>query len=149
MVEVQPERLAVDTLLIANSVEVKDGLLYMLGGGWTRTWPAGGQKYPFDRPLAIGVLLRVPWNETNATHKFAITVVDDDGASVAPKIEGEFVAGRPHDLHQGMSQLVPLAATIPVSLKSHGIYHVRCVVDGEDGVLHSIEFEALERAPTK
>ena len=37
----------VDSLLPANSAELRDGLLFVLGGGWTRCWPEPGQQFPF------------------------------------------------------------------------------------------------------
>ena len=68
-----------------------------------------------------------------------------EGTVVSPLAEGAFSMGRPADIHQGMSQVVPLAVTLPVKLEGPGIYQAELLIDGE--VKKVIEFEALDRPP--
>ena len=63
------ETAAVDFVLMANHVEVVNGLLYVSGGGWTdhhRRLPPDGAPIPPSH-LGIGVSVVVPWNEKNRT----------------------------------------------------------------------------------
>lgn len=144
-IEIPVRHIEVDALFIANGAEVKDGLIYVLGGGWTRCWPLSGQSYPYDRAVALNAIVRVPWSETNTEHSFALRVRTGEGTVVSPLVEGAFSMGRPADIHQGMSQVVPLAVTLPVKLEGPGIYHAELLIDGE--VKKVIEFEALDRPP--
>lgn len=139
-----PERIEVDALFLANGVEVRDGLLYVLGGGWMRCWPRNGQL-PFDKLLPIAMLFRVPYGDTNVEHKFSVSVRDSDEKELIKPGEGAFKVGRPADLTGGMSQIVPMALQPTVKIERTGIYHVVVEIGGEER--RRIAFEALPRAP--
>src|SRR5690606_33349476 len=49
------------TLLLADSAQVADGRLFILGGGL-------GEIGPGPQPMAIAMLLDVPWDQANAPH---------------------------------------------------------------------------------
>ena len=84
-------------LLLANSAEVRESLLYILGGGWD-------QIGPNPQPFAITGYLEIEWDETNRKHEVEILVEDEDGKPLmvqAPsgeyqplKIGSAFTAGR-------------------------------------------------------
>ncbi len=134
-----------DALFLANSAEAQSGLLYVLGGAWSRCWPPPGQQYPYERNLTVAAVIRVPWTETNIQHWFRIAVLDDDGHELGT-MEGDFTTGRAVDVTVGASQVVALAAQVTVTLYGPGIYHV--VADLDDMEAHRIEFEALAARPT-
>jgi hypothetical protein len=135
----------VDALFLANGAETREGLLYVLGGAWSRCWPPDGKKYPYERALHIVAVFRIPWADTNVRHVFKIEVLDDDRYDAAPPITGEFTVGRPSDLTNGASQVIALSAAPPVKLKRPGMYHI--AVSANEVLLKSIEFEALKAAP--
>ncbi len=102
-------------LLLANSAEVRESLLYILGGGWD-------QIGPNPQPFAITGYLEIEWDETNRKHEVEILVEDEDGKPLmvqAPsgeyqplKIGSAFTAGRPPTAPVGTSFNVPLAIPI-------------------------------------
>lgn len=140
------EEVQVDALFLANGAEVREGLLYVLGGGWTRCWPPSGQAYPLERPLPICVLFRVPYHESNREIDFIISVRDGDEREFV-RAEGAFKVGRDVDLTTGMSQLVPMVTVAPARIESPGIYHITVQVSGVEK--RRIAFEALHAPPRK
>ncbi|MCC7366536.1 MAG: hypothetical protein IT303_19415 [Dehalococcoidia bacterium] len=133
----------VDALFLANSAEIRDGLGYVLGAGWTRCWPnaPAGQGYPFDRVLPVVIMLRVPWSETNADHTFALRIEDADSRPLVPAATGNVRAGRSADLTEGASQVVLLSVEARVRLERPGIYHIAADIDGVER--KRIQFEAI------
>ena len=138
---------AIDALFLANSAEVREGLTFILGGGWTRCWPPDG-KIPHQRPLIVVVMFRIPWEETNIEHAMRVQVLDGDGVNILGDeggASGVFKQGRQADLHDGMSQILQAAFTLPVTLERAGIYHV--VVEVDEIELKRIDFEFFETKP--
>lgn len=143
----RPERIELDALFLANSAEVQQGLGYIMGAGWTRTWPQpprGG--FPFQKAVTFVAMMRIPWGETNREHRFAVSLRDEDHHDLLPEqLTGQFTAGRRADLTAGMSQLVTLGASVNVTFQAAGIYHLVFEVDGEE--LKRIAFEILAARP--
>lgn len=91
-----------DTLvLLCDYAEAINGKLYIMGGGWT-VCPPGPHM------MAVVVRVNVPWAETNAKHKLAVFLQDDNGNQVAfgeppkPVIQtGDFEVGRPPGVPTG------------------------------------------------
>lgn len=101
-------------IILADSAEVREGLLFLLGGGWSEVGP-GSQIF------AIAGVLDVEWDETNSPHAAEFTIVEEDGAPLmVPTPTGEqpfkivtnFEVGRPPGGPRGRSFSVPVA--IPV-----------------------------------
>ena len=63
------------TMLLADSAQVADGKLYILGGGWSLT-------VPDPSPSAVAIKLEVGWNETGREHHWELFLEDADGAPV-------------------------------------------------------------------
>jgi hypothetical protein len=137
------ERIDVDALFLANAAESQSGLLYVLGGAWTRCWPPEGHGYPYERGIPIVIIIRIPWGETNVQHIFRVEVNDDDHQPVIAPAKGEFRVGRPPDLTDGASQVLAITITPAVKLSRTGLYHIAVSVD--DVELKAIEFEAIDR----
>lgn len=120
-------------LLLADAAEVREGLLFLLGGGWTEAGPP-------PHPFAIAGLFEVPWEETNQRQRFEITIEDEDGhpLNVATpsgeqpfKIEGGLDVGRPPFAIPGRSFNLPIALMIPpIPWKPGSRYIVRARIDG-------------------
>lgn len=136
----------VDVLMLANSAELREGLLYVLGGGWTRCWPEPGQGFPYDRVIVAAFAIRVDYAETNEEHKFRLEIRDSDEAALGPgQVEGGFTVGRDAHLTAGMSQVVQMAGPLAIKLPSAGVYSVVLSIDGREQ--QRIAFEALSGPP--
>lgn len=104
------------TLILADAAQVADGKLNLLGGGWNTTGPD-------PIPSAIGLVIQVPWDQTNRKHKLELALVDADGhAFMAPtenggfaalKFDAEFEVGRPPGVAPGTPLVSSLAVNIP------------------------------------
>ena len=121
-------------MMLADSAQVSEGKLYILGGGWSVTGPPA--------PSAIALHVEVPWDQTNRRLEWRLELVDSDGYPVmTPDGEGgenpimmggEFEVGRPpghaarrRDRHPARAQPRPL----PLAAASR--YEWRFTIDGE------------------
>jgi len=62
-------------MLLADSAQVSEGKLFVLGGGWSRIGPG-------PTPSAVAIIIEVPWDQTNVTHRWRLELVDSDGRPV-------------------------------------------------------------------
>lgn len=102
-------------ILLADAAQSESGKTHALGLGWNVT----GLPTP---PMALVVLIDVPWNETNTKHKLTIDLVDADGKVVSLgqgplgaetlHLEAEFEAGRPPGIPPGSPIRSELAINI-------------------------------------
>jgi len=101
-------------LLLADSAQVVNGKMYVLGGGWNQIGP---------KPSAMAVVIRfvVPWDETNKKHQWVLRLLDEDGRSVILgnaenarpiEVKGQFEAGRPVGSEPGSDTSIPIAVNI-------------------------------------
>ena len=129
--------------VLCNHAETQNNLLYIAGGGVELAVIEAGQPGPWQVPLAIGMIVRVPWTATNQDHAVKITVLDADGNLVevqngpdkrAPfHAEFRFNVGRPPHLESGESQSVALAINVPVfQFEKLGHYDFVISVDGTE-----------------
>jgi len=122
-------------VFLADSAEVREGLLFTLGGGWNEVGPG-------SQPFAIAGLLEVEWEETNAQHAIEIVFEDEDGAPLMIPIPGgeqplrlatTFEVGRPPGSVRGSSFNVPLALPLlPIPWTPGRRYVVRVSVAGTE-----------------
>jgi hypothetical protein len=113
------------TMLLADAAQVAEGKLFVLGGGLTAVGPR-------PQPLAIALLLSVPWDRANISHHWSLELLDEDGHPVPSAedplaVRGRFEAGRPAGLQPGSPLAVPLAinfATLPVRPGSSYIWQL-------------------------
>ena len=95
------------TMLMADSAQVADKKLYILGGGISVLPPR-------PTPVAVAMILRVPWAMGDSRHSWKLELLDEDFAPVMAKdrpvlVGGEFEARRPEGLKPGISLDVPVA----------------------------------------
>ena len=82
------------TMLLCDHVAAAEGKLYVNGAGWTQTGPE-------PMPSAIAVLVEVPWDRTNRSIGFQLTLRHEDGQDVlqpgpaGPMPERSRIAGDP------------------------------------------------------
>ena len=98
-------------MLLADSCQVADRKLFVLGGGITTIGP---------RPQSLGVAIRieVPWDRANISHDWRLELLDEDGRPVTIQdkplvVTGRFEAGRPAGTRPGTPLSVPLAINFP------------------------------------
>jgi len=122
-------------ILLADSAEVREGVLFLLAGGWNEIGPN-------PQPFAIAGLLEVDWEETNARHSIDIVFEDEDGlplnvltpAGEQPlRLTTAFEVGRPPGSARGSSFNMPLALPIlPVPWAPGRRYIVKISINGNE-----------------
>ena len=106
---------------LADSADSAQGKIYALGIGWNAIMSGA---FPFQQPrIALGVVVQVPYTETNETHTLQIFLEDEDGhrhqlaSGISPdglpvplfEFSTEFAIGRPPQLPAGDAQAIPFA----------------------------------------
>jgi len=99
------------TMLLADSAQVADRKLYVLGGGLSVVGPR-------PQPMGVAIRIEVPWDRANVGHQWRLELLDEDGHPVLINgqplvVHGRFEAGRPAGLKVGTPLSVPLAITFP------------------------------------
>ena len=99
------------SLLLCDWAEVVAGKLYAQGIGWS----VARAGHPLN--MAVALVIRIPYNETNIRHRLEIRLVTDDGRPVPDESDAirggyEFEVGRPPGMVHGDEQIVVLASTI-------------------------------------
>jgi hypothetical protein len=120
----------VDCFLLADSAQVANGKLYMLGGGWARlTVP----QVPDTRPFEIAVRVIVSWTETNRPLHFHLQLENEDGETLLnPPVRAQCSVGRPVHLREGTDQVVPFTFKLnSVTIAKPGRYAFTLEHEGE------------------
>ena len=121
------------TMLLADSAQVADGKLYILGGGWSVTGPE-------PAPSAVGIKIEVERHEIGGVHHWELFLEDADGRPVLVgddvpqpvEVRGEFSVGEPEGVPEGTPVDVPIAINFgPLPLKTGERFTWRLVIDGE------------------
>ncbi len=99
------------TMMLADSAQVADGKLFILGGGITAFGPR-------PQPLGVAIRIEVPWDRANVPHTWRLDLLDEDGHPLTVRekplvVHGRFEAGRPAGLKPGTPLSVPLAINFP------------------------------------
>ena len=122
------------SMMLADSAQVADGKIYMLGGGWSLTGPA-------PTPSAVVIKLDIDRHETGRSHYWELFLEDSDGRPVVGEgpdgampieVRGEFNVGDPEGLMEGVPVDLPIAIGIPpLPLIPGGRYTWRLVINGD------------------
>lgn len=121
------------TMLLADSAQVADGKLYILGGGWSVTGPDAV-------PSAVAIKVGVDWHEFNSQHHWELFLEDADGqlvhfdtpdGSQSIEVRGDFSATAPEGVPAGTPVDVPIAVNFgPIPLEPGSRFTWRIVIDG-------------------
>jgi len=136
----------IEFLILANHAEVRDGLLNLLGGGWTDHWRRIGPGGPPNSHFGIGVGVRIDWNDTNRPHHITLRFETSDGKTVA-KIEGDMEVGRPAGLQPGSSQLAALAFNLDTRWPSAGTFRVTARLGDKAETEKEVTFRVHDQQP--
>ena len=134
------------TLLLCDSAQAVGDKLYILGAGWAFTGPVIG-------PMALAILVSVPWTETNAPHNFRVEMVDVDGQPIRVDndpvlIEGTLEVGRPPGHPAGTPINIPLAFNIPsLALPAGQRFVWRVSIDGTSREEWEVAFNTRPAPP--
>ena len=128
--------------ILCNHAEAVNNLLYIAGGGIEIAFAQPGPP-PYVCNLGIGIMVTVPWGQTNQQHVVDVELLSEDGQPVQVPVSPEaaqplhaqlaFNVGRPPGLTVGEDQHVCLAASLPgLPMPSLGKYEFIVRVDGHD-----------------
>jgi len=123
-----------DYMVLADAVAASDGKLFIHGAGWdTVLIPAA----PTLLTMALGILLRVPWSETNVKHTLELDILDVDGQSVMSgpdwPLRAEVNVGRPTHIEPGDDQTFPLTINLNgTSMERVGTYVIVLKIDEQE-----------------
>ena len=122
------------TMLLADSAQVADGKLNILGGGWSLIGPD-------PAPSAVAIKLEVDWHETDRVHHWELFLEDADGRPVtfmtesgleSIEIRGELSAMRPEGLMEGTPVDIPMAINLgPLPIDPGSRFTWKFLLDGE------------------
>jgi hypothetical protein len=132
----------IEFLFLANHAEVRDGLLFALGVGWSdlyRGQPTAEGQFP-PHHFAVGTSISIPWNETNQPHRLTIRIEQEDQAELS-RVETDIEVGRPPGLSVGANQRVVFALAADVAFPAQGGYRVVAGVDEDE---RSVSFRVLD-----
>jgi hypothetical protein len=127
-------------MMLCDSVQVAEGKLFILGGGWTISGPG-------PTPFGIGSLIEVPWDLANRKQKWMLRLEDQDGKPVevegAGRVElgGEFEVARQLGLPPGVPLVCPLAINFgPLPLPPGGRFVWRMFINGGSNADWTLSF---------
>lgn len=128
--------------ILCDHAEAAEGKLFINGGGIAASLVQ--PQPPHTINLAVGLVIHVPYTETNKVHTLSIRLSDEDGQPVRPwSPEGveqppiqavlPFNVGRPPQLVHGDTQPVPLGMNfLGMPLANLGQYAFIIEVDDEE-----------------
>lgn len=131
---------------LADTVDKVNGKLYVLGAGWN---VIVASRVPMRHPrIGIGLLIRVPYTETDTHHDLSVRLEDADGAILAVadhptdpakklhSLDHRFQIGRPAQLPPGAEQVVPMALNISgLGFADYGNYRFVVTIDSQESAL--------------
>ena len=120
----------ISTALLCDFAEVREGLLFLVGGPITRLW-----RPQFPAPMNVCVALVLEGTEgevAGVAHELQVAVVDADGRAHAEARTGiQAQAQGLGELSPG--EVIPIPVVIPllaVPLPAPGTFDVRILLDG-------------------
>lgn len=134
-------------MLLADSAQVADGKLFILGGGITAVGPQ-------RKPMGVAIRIEVPWDRANVAHQWRLDLLDEDGHPVMVRdqplvVHGRFEAGRPTGLKPGTPLSVPLAINFPaIPVTPGNSYTWQLSIDGTTHIDWRQSFHVREGKPS-
>lgn len=143
----QPE--AIDdlsvTIILAEAAQVADGKLNLLGGGISVLPPR-------PQPMAVAILVRVPWSRADETIAWVCELLTADGipvmaGDVPVLVNGQVAAGRPTGWPEGQTLPVPVVINFSALPVEPGkAYRWRLAIDGASDHDWAVEFSVAPEA---
>lgn len=121
---------SVEFLFLANYAEVRDGLLFTVGAGWSQFYrpvdPEG--PIPLSR-FGLGASVLVPWDETNQPHPLVLWIEREEDEAVLSRLDVNVMLGRPPELPAGSDQREVFGISVEIAFPEPGAYRLRASVD--------------------
>jgi Family of unknown function (DUF6941) len=110
------------TMLLCDAADEAGGKLYILGGGWSVL-----RQPNVPTPMALAIMISVPWDQSNLRHKLVVRLVTEDGDAVEVgddqiRVDGELEVGRPPGLKPGTPLDAPVVLKFPLLVLGEGGY---------------------------
>jgi hypothetical protein len=131
------------TMMLADAVQVADGKLFILGGGWDITGPQ-------PTPAGVAIRYEVQPSEFDVSHHWELFLEDADGQLImldtpegpqSIEVRGDFTASTPVGAAAGTPSIVPIAINFgPIPLPAGQRFTWRLVVDGESLAGSTVSF---------
>lgn len=129
--------------ILCNHAEAVNNLLYIAGGGIEITHVPPGSGPPYMCNVSLGLMVTVPWEQTNQQHVVEVELISQDGHPVQVPVAPDqtapvnariaFNVGRPNGQMIGDDQHVCLAANLPaLPIPALGRYEFIIRIDGHD-----------------
>jgi hypothetical protein len=117
----------VTTAVLADFVQVREGLLFVASGGITRLWRAA---YPAPMHVMLAVVVELDWPDRRVVHALDLVILDEDGHRIAD-LRAQFQVNSEGE-DPGERINTPLAIDLrAVEIPRAGRYEVRVGVDGD------------------
>lgn len=112
--------------LLCDFAQVRNGLLYVVGGGITRLWR---DEFPAPMGASLAIVFELHQQEVGRPHELAVQVMGPDGENVASVVAGFNAAALELELGEGL--VVPVSLDLrDAGLTKHGGHVVNVAVDG-------------------
>lgn len=133
-----PEAVSIEFLMLNDHAEVISGKLYMMGGGYDRTY-IGDVKNPLALSTVVGVL--VTWNMTNRPHSVKLRIKTEDGRMLGQEVQGNLNVGRSVQAISG--QMFRVMAVINFTLTLPLLCAYRIIAALDNGESRATTFYAV------
>jgi hypothetical protein len=128
----------VTTGILCDFASVREGLLFVVGGGITRIRRV---QYPAPLGCSVALLVELHQMELARPHELELRVVGPDGEDVGG-IKAGFQASGPADLDIGENLPIPVVVDLRgASLDKPGRYNVEASIDGSHQL--TLSFRAM------
>lgn len=135
----------IESVMLANHAEVRDGLLYMLGGGWAYAWRAAPEGQP-PESIHLGVVVSVLFDPSDVNESGVwLRVVDEENRSVFG-LEGTVQVAEIERSHSPTRRAI-VAANLEVRFPHAGIYHILAGLGGHDTPETRMGFRVYDERP--
>jgi len=121
-------------MMLSDAVQVADGKLFILGGGWDITGPQ-------PSPSGIAIRFEVSPNEFNVSHHWELFLEDADGQLImvetpdgpqSIEVRGDFTASAAIGAPEGTPTIIPVGINFgPIPFLPNARFTWRLIVDGD------------------
>jgi hypothetical protein len=132
----------VPSALLCDFASVREGLLFVIGGGVSRLFRP---TYPGSLGVSIAFIVDLDPGDIGVPHQISVRIRDEDGREVG-RVLGAFNVPEAPDREPGETLHVPLAIDLrPIPLPATGAYTAAIDVDGDER--KSLSFVARTGVP--
>jgi len=120
-----------DSLLLCDFAQVREGLLFVNSGGITRVF---AEEFPAHLSLYIGAMMYVPPDQVDEIHEIVIAIKDADRTEKLAEMRGAVKAGASGQFDGEGLHLPFVVPLLGVQFKQSGQIDIQASVDGDVGM---------------